>query len=72
MTQAFNLSQLANKVNTSGKLEASTGLTGSAPAAATLVAGSFTIYESGGYLYIKHGSTNIVRFASDGATTVLP
>lgn len=28
MTQAFNLSQLANKVNTSGQLDVSTGLTG--------------------------------------------
>lgn len=28
MTQAFNLSQLANKVNTSGQLDVSTGITG--------------------------------------------
>jgi len=33
MTQAFNLSQLANKVNSSGLLDASTGLTGIAPIA---------------------------------------
>jgi hypothetical protein len=33
MTQAFNLSQLANKVNTSGQLDASTGLTGQVPVA---------------------------------------
>lgn len=33
MTQAFNLSQLANKVNTSGQLDASTGLSGVAPVA---------------------------------------
>ena len=31
MTQAFNLSQLANKVNTSGQLNAATGLTGIVP-----------------------------------------
>ena len=31
MTQAFNLSQLANKVNSSGQLDVSTGLTGSTP-----------------------------------------
>jgi hypothetical protein len=33
MTQAFNLSQLANKVNSSGQLDVSTGLTGSTPVA---------------------------------------
>jgi len=35
MTSAFNLSQLANKVNSSGQLNASTGLTGTAPSATT-------------------------------------
>lgn len=33
MTQAFNLSQLANKVNTSGQLDISTGATGTLPIA---------------------------------------
>lgn len=33
MTQAFNLSQLANKVNTSGQLDISTGSTGVLPRA---------------------------------------
>ena len=33
MTQAFNLSQLANKVNTSGQLDAATGLSGLTPVA---------------------------------------
>ena len=33
MTQAFNLSQLANKVNTSGQLDVSTGSTGVLPRA---------------------------------------
>lgn len=33
MTQAFNLSQLANKVNTSGQLDVSTGSTGTLPVA---------------------------------------
>lgn len=33
MTQAFNLSQLANKVNSSGQLDVSTGLTGTVPIA---------------------------------------
>jgi hypothetical protein len=31
MTQAFNLSQLANKVNTSGQLDVATGVTGTLP-----------------------------------------
>lgn len=31
MTQAFNLSQLANKVNTSGQLDGSTGISGTIP-----------------------------------------
>lgn len=33
MTQAFNLSQLANKVNTSGQLDVATGVTGTQPVA---------------------------------------
>lgn len=33
MTQAFNLSQLANKVNTSGQINAATGLTNAVPVA---------------------------------------
>jgi hypothetical protein len=33
MTQAFNLSQLANNLNTSGKLDATDGLTGAVPVA---------------------------------------
>ena len=33
MTQAFNLSQLANKVNTSGQLDIATGVTGTLPSA---------------------------------------
>lgn len=33
MTQAFNLSQLANKVNSTGQLDASTGLTNATPVA---------------------------------------
>jgi hypothetical protein len=33
MTQAYNLSQLANKVNTSGQLDVATGVTGTLPVA---------------------------------------
>lgn len=33
MTQAYNLSQLANKVNTSGQVDVSTGITGTVPIA---------------------------------------
>jgi hypothetical protein len=46
MTQAFNLSQLANKVNTSGQLDVSTGVTGTLPVAnlanSGVTAGSYT------------------------------
>jgi len=46
MTQAFNLSQLANKVNTSGQLETTSGLSGTIPDAnlvnTGVTAGSYT------------------------------
>lgn len=74
MTQAYNLSQLANFVNSSGQLNATTGITGTAPAstsAASLVSTNFSIVESGGVLYIKHGSTNIASFDASGNFTVI-
>jgi hypothetical protein len=46
MTQAFNLSQLANRVNTSGQLDVATGVTGTLPVAnlanSGVAAGSYT------------------------------
>jgi hypothetical protein len=66
MTQAFNLSQLANNVNSSGQLDASTALYNSVPAAATLVTTNFTIIESSGKLLIKYGGTTVASISSTG------
>ena len=71
MTQAFNLSQLANKVNSSGQLNASTGLTGVAPASNTLTTTNFTIEESGGKLMFYYGATAIASLNSSGTLTTL-
>jgi hypothetical protein len=74
MTQAFNLSQLANKVNSSGQLNASTGLTGDAPTAtnaSNLVTTNYTIEESGGKLIFKYGATTIASLDSTGVLTTL-
>jgi hypothetical protein len=54
MTQAFNLSQLANKVNTSGQLDVATGVTGTqaiangGTGASSLTGNSVAITNSGG------------------------
>ena len=66
MTQAYNLSQLANNVNSSGQLDASTALYNSVPAAATLSTTNFTIQESSGVLQIKYGATVIASISSTG------
>jgi hypothetical protein len=64
MTQAFNLAQLANNVNSSGLLNASTGLTASAPVAnggtglATLTANNV----------ILGNGTSAVQFVAPGAS----
>jgi hypothetical protein len=69
MTQAFNLSQLANNVNSSGQIDASTGLYNAVPAAQQLQTTNYTIVESGGILQIKYGSTVIVSISSTGVIT---
>lgn len=51
MTQAFNLSQLANRVNTSGQLDASTGLSGTAPIANGGTNNGTLAVTAGGVLY---------------------
>ena len=51
MTQAFNLSQLANKVNTSGQLDASTGLVNATPIAAGGTNNGSLAVTAGGVLY---------------------
>jgi hypothetical protein len=66
MTQAFNLSQLANNVNSSGQLDASTALYNAVPAASSLTTTNYTIVESGGNLLIKYGSTTIITINSSG------
>jgi hypothetical protein len=77
MTQAFNLSQLANYVNTSGQLNGATGISGTVSTATTattaqqVATANFTIYESGGVLYFKYGSTNILSLTSTGSLTAL-
>lgn len=68
MTQAFNLSQLANSVNTSGQLNASAinGTVPNATNASTLTTTNFTIIESGGKLVFKYGTTVIASMDSSG------
>jgi len=69
MTQAFNLSQLANNVNSSGQVDASTALYNAVPAASTLTTTNYTIEELGGNLIIKYGATTIVSISSTGVIT---
>lgn len=63
MTQAFNLGQLANKVNTSGQLDASTGLTNTAAVAnggtgrATLTAGTVLLGNGTSQVTMLAGTT---------------
>jgi hypothetical protein len=63
MTQAFNLGQLANKVNTSGQLDASTGLVNSAAVAnggtgrATLTAGTVLLGNGTSQVTMLAGTT---------------
>jgi hypothetical protein len=71
MTKAFNLALLGNFVDSSGKLNLSTGTTNSAPSASSLITANFSIVESGGFLYIKYGATNIARIDSSGNFTTL-
>lgn len=66
MTTAFNLSQLANNVNSSGQLNAATGLYNSVPSAASVATTNFTIAESGGKLYFYYGATAVASLDSSG------
>lgn len=66
MTTAFNLSQLANNVNSSGQLNAATGLYNSVPSAASVTTTNFTIAESGGKLYFYYGATAVASLDSSG------
>ena len=66
MTTAFNLSQLANNVNSSGQLNAATGLYNSVPSAASITTTNFTIAESGGKLYFYYGATPVASLDASG------
>lgn len=65
MTQAFNLAQLANNVNSAGELAAS-AIDGAVAEAVSLTTSNFTILESGGKLVIKYGATTIASIDSTG------
>lgn len=66
MTQAFNLSQLANLVNSGGQLNAASGLFNSAPSAVTLLTANFSIVQESGKLVFKYGATPIASLDSSG------
>jgi hypothetical protein len=78
MTQAFNLSQLANNLNTSGQLDATDGLTGAVPVAnggtgLTSVGTSGNVLTSNGSAWVSSipsgGSVNVQTFTSSGTWT---
>jgi hypothetical protein len=77
MTQAFNLSQLANKVNTLGQLDVATGVTGTqaiangGTGAASLTGNSVTITNAGGTALttVAAGTSGNV-LTSDGTTWI--
>ena len=74
MTIAFNLSQLANFVNTSGKLDASTGLVNAAPVAnggtgsTTLAANNVLLGNGTGALQVVAPSSSGNVLTSNGTT----
>ncbi len=68
-TKAYNLSQFANKINSSGQVDASTGLTGIAPSSAELQTANFTWQESGGKMALFYGATLILTIDVDGSIT---
>jgi hypothetical protein len=57
MTQAFNLSQLANKVNTSGQLDGATGLTGTITSSALSITGNSYLATSSGNVAVGTTAT---------------
>jgi hypothetical protein len=67
MTQAFNLSQLANRVNTSGQLDASTGLYNVTPVAN----GGTGLSSAGtaGYVLTSTGSAFVMSAPSTGSNS---
>lgn len=71
MTQAYNLSQVANFANSSGQIDASTGLYNTAPSAASLLTNNFSIVEESGKLVFYYGATAIASMDSTGNFTQL-
>ena len=76
MTQALNLANLANNVNSSGQL-AGSAVNGAVASATTatnatqLVTADFLVKESGGKLYFYYGATAIASLDSSGNFTAL-
>lgn len=76
MTAAFNLSQLANNLNTSGQLDATDGLTGSVPVAnggtgrATLTSNNLITGNGTGQVNLIAPGTNGQVLASNGTAWV--
>ena len=76
MSNAFNLSQLANNVNSSGQL-AGSAVNGAVSSSTTatnatqLVTTDFSVKESGGKLYFYYGPTAIASLDSSGNFTTL-
>lgn len=70
MTQAFNLSQLANNVNSAGQL-AGTAVDGAVAESQALTTTNFTVQESGGKLIFYYGATAIASLDSTGTFIAL-
>jgi hypothetical protein len=78
MSQANNVGILTPKINSSGQLDAATGLTGVVPAAnggtgntsgaATSItnSGGWSVTPSGTKLYFKYNGTNVASLDSSG------
>jgi hypothetical protein len=72
MTQAFNLSQLANKVNTSGQLDGATGLTGTITSSALSITGNSYLATSSGNVGIGTSSpTNSISISNPSVYAAL-
>ena len=66
MTKAFNLALFANNVNSSGQIDAASGLYNVAPSAGQLITTNFSIKEIGGKLVFYNGTTAIASMDSTG------
>lgn len=66
MSKAFNLSLLANNVDSSGKLDGINGINSPVAEAISLTTANFTIQEVGGKLMFYYGATAIASLNSSG------